>query len=506
MTSADKFLPHLQVLRGVAILLVLLFHLDLSWMGSGYLGVDLFFVISGFLMAHLYGDIESKAKALDFYARRFWRIIPAYAVALIVSVGVAAVFFSLPSELEKVKIHGFWSAALMPNIGFWTDVAYFQDDIYRPFLHLWSLGVELQYYLIFPVVAWFGRRHAWVLVLTAIATFVAFAFVNGVSAKTSFFITLFRLWQFFAGFGAALILRWVIDHRSKGYGEWVGLIALIVIVAIATWPKPTTAILWQAGLVTFASMLVIGMGLPQWVVNSHGGRALQWLGRYSYSIYLVHFPIIIFWSYEPFGGTVTRLASPFDYAGVILLTLVLGIALHYGVEQPFRRPRSIFPLGGAMAAVAGMIMVVGVSAEALKRAQMPPDTFLIAMAPLDRPIWKCGQITRLKDPFSPICQLSPPGASGRNIFLVGNSHADMIKGEVAKAAQLHGLGVFMTVQNTAVGFGITPEWILQQAKQRNVDLSAASSALARSASRGYCASRLSRQGARGIRGIYQPSA
>lgn len=123
-----------------------------------------------------------------------------------------------------------------------------------------------------------------------------------------------------------------------------------------------------------------------------------------------------------------------------------------------------------MAAVAGMIMVVGVSAEALKRAQMPPDTFLIAMALLDRPIWKCGQITRFKDPFSPICQLSPPGASGRNIFLVGNSHADMIKGEVAKAAATHGLGVFMTVQNTAVGFGITPEWILQQAKQRNVDL------------------------------------
>lgn len=267
VASSDKYLPHLQVLRGVAILLVILFHLGLPWMGSGYLGVDLFFVISGFLMAHLYGDIESKASAIDFYARRFWRIIPAYAVVLIVSVGVAATFFSLPSELEKVKTDALWSAALMPNIGFWTDVAYFQDDIYRPFLHLWSLGVELQYYLIFPLIAWFGRRHAWVLALAAIATLTAFAFVNGVSAKTSFFIMPFRLWQFLASFGAALILRRLVNHQSKGRGEWAGLAALIVIVSISTGSKPTTAILWHAALVTFASMIVIGMGLPQWAIR-----------------------------------------------------------------------------------------------------------------------------------------------------------------------------------------------------------------------------------------------
>lgn len=134
------------------------------------------------------------------------------------------------------------------------------------------------------------------------------------------------------------------------------------------------------------------------------------------------------------------------------------------------RDRSFRWGGGLLAAVAGMIMVVGVSAEVLKRAQMPTEDFRIAMASLDRPNWKCGQLARLKDPLSDLCQLSPPGESGRNIFLIGNSHADMIKDEVAKAAATHGWGVLMPTQNNAVGFGYTPEWILQQAKQHNVDL------------------------------------
>lgn len=167
-----EYRKDIQLLRGIAVLLVVLYHLDLGWIKSGFLGVDIFFVISGFLMNLLYDHAHKKI----FFIRRIKRLLPAYFATLLLTV-VVATFITTPVEYNQVVKQALFGLFFSSNFGFWLQNSYFSKAEFNPLLHLWSLGVEIQFYLCVPLLAWLLRnRHIILLACYCSVCSVALAY------------------------------------------------------------------------------------------------------------------------------------------------------------------------------------------------------------------------------------------------------------------------------------------------------------------------------------------
>jgi peptidoglycan/LPS O-acetylase OafA/YrhL len=436
----------IQVLRGAAILSVFAFHLWPRVIPTGYLGVDLFFVVSGFLMASLYD--MSRLSAGAFYLKRATRILPAYYATIFLTVGAGAAIL-LPHELGDVVKSAFWAIGLADNISSWAQASYFDSSYFQPLLHLWSLGVEVQFYLLFPLIAWFWRKAPWAVVLAAAASFAACVIIDPISPKTSFFLTPFRLWEFAIGiFAAKAALAW---PRLQGVrvAPWVGsaglaLIALLVFIPVPEEAHPGPAALAMAG----ATAAILMFGLPLAALRSLPGRALVWLGDYSYSIYLVHYPIICFVLYRAFEGG--RIAHPTGLQCVLIIamSLLAAMALHHGLENRFRGVgRMSFWRGQVFAAVVVMACVA-----VMPVIQSPRFSYAqhrISAAWSDRGVYRCGKLARILHPSAASCELTH--GRGPTYLYVGDSHADAAKTALVAVARQHDVTVRMLTQNCAVG-------------------------------------------------------
>ena len=366
-----NYRPDIDGLRAIAILGVLIFHLDKTLLPGGFLGVDVFFVISGYLITSIIRrDIEAGNFSIArFYERRIRRIMPAFFVVML-AVLIAACMWVLPAEIVPFAKSMRYALFSFGNVYFLSTAKdYFNSDAAQaPLLHTWSLGVEEQFYFVFPFVllglskCCKSRLVMGLLVLGLLVTsFVACLIKANTSTAACFFLLPYRAWEMLAG--ALLTFLPLSTIRPKwvmGMAGWLGLglIVASMIIVSETGFRPGVMALGAC----IGSMLLIAAGAS---AQGHFSafRFLSWgpfvgLGLISYSVYLWHWPLIAFRSHylpEPTHA---------NHAILALASLVLGWASWKWVESPFRRPgslkrRTVFSLWAVIAlAFLGLGMLI----------------------------------------------------------------------------------------------------------------------------------------------------
>jgi peptidoglycan/LPS O-acetylase OafA/YrhL len=387
--AASEFRPDIQGLRAVAVLAVVLFHADVPGLGGGFVGVDVFFVISGFLITGLlWREVSTSGtvRLRSFFAARARRLLPASALVGVVTM-IASALLLPPLQVRSVTLDGITSALYVSNYWFISSgVTYFGHSSMlspSPFQHYWSLGVEEQFYLVWPIMiigtAWLIRRsrrlttkaeatssvHLYlvVLVLVAVASFALSVVLTYLIPPIAFFSLPTRAWQLAVGGLVALtVVYWRrLTTRRAAFVGWTGLALILLACTQLTGATSYPGI--AALLPTLGAALVIGAGCAG---PSRGcGRVLGLspmgaIGRVSYSWYLWHWPLMVF-TPALLGhqvGLATRLAAVLVSLGLAVLTLRF-------VENPLRfadrvrrSPLASLTLGGAATAVAVCVGVV----------------------------------------------------------------------------------------------------------------------------------------------------
>lgn len=459
----------IQILRGVAVLFVVLYHLNARGFKSGFLGVDIFFVISGYLMAVMY-DPE---RISDFYIKRANRLLPAYYVVIFISLQVAMVL-TTPGEYNQVSEQAMFAAFFSSNIGFWMGYPYWENSFFRPLLHLWSLGVEIQFYIIMPLVFWAYKKSRFFIPAVALFSLMLCAVALSISPKTAFFLPFFRLWQFLFGFMVAKHIYG--NKRIKSLTlPWMGVFFLICILCIPLIKvdgisggvingHPGLAAL----LVSVATAGLLSAGIPKWIENNLIANVLERVGKYSYAIYLSHFPVIVFYLYKPFSGTVFEAKNMGDVLLLILLIVCASAFLFHFVETPMRTSKHSIRLT-LFAPLS--ILVFAVLGSQIQRLLIPEKEMLIYQAWFDRSEWRCGKINRLLHPADLVCELRPAvPLPDRRIFLVGDSRADAIKKTFSEVARSKNAIVYFIARNDPLyGAGMTPSQLIQEVEIRKAD-------------------------------------
>ncbi len=371
------FRADIQGLRAVAVAIVVLEHAGAAWLGGGFVGVDVFFVISGFLISgHLVESLrrDGRIDLPRFYAGRARRILPAALVTVLLTAAASALLLS-PLRIVEILHDAAASAVSVPNIVFAVrETDYLAGTAPSPFQHFWSLGVEEQFYLVWPLLLmlafWAGRRSPRVLmavvaVVTA-ASFLASALTTPESPALAFFSPHTRAWEFGVGAliaGAAPLLARVPASAARALG-WLGLalIALATVAYGAALDYPGVA----AALPVAGAALVIAFGGAP--VRGGAGALLStapmgFLGAISYSLYLVHWPILVLVR-ERMG-----LGEPLPAGlGLLLAAAAVPIAwlLFRWVETPLRgrRDGSRRTLAVALSTTAALVVVLLVGAGA----------------------------------------------------------------------------------------------------------------------------------------------
>ncbi|MEM7702574.1 MAG: acyltransferase family protein [Pseudomonadota bacterium] len=364
--AGQSFVPHIQGLRALAVLVVLIHHIAPTVLPGGFLGVDVFFVISGFLIT---SHIEQRRGAgrfdlREFYFRRLRRILPNQ-IAVIAAVLIAAFVWLDKSSFEITAASAAYSAAMMANVFFLQNSGYFAPAAETmPLLHMWSLAVEEQFYLIWPLTltafALMNRRWRSIAFVIAVVALIAVTERAVWSApNAAFYMMPFRILEF--GCGAALVYWRPHSWAGARLASWAApsamailLVCLFVYTPETRFPGlmamvPCTA---TAALIVWGGRSAIGTPLSHpWVVA---------LGDRSYALYLVHWPVIVFL------GVLLPLASPLERIVTILgVTLVLTEMLYRLCERPLRywrlpsrRGRRVFA-GAVMTVMAALTLLGG---------------------------------------------------------------------------------------------------------------------------------------------------
>jgi len=300
-------------LRAIAVLSVVIFHAFPDILPGGFIGVDIFFVISGFLICTIiFANLDKDSFSFtDFYSRRIRRIFPALTIVLITS-WIVAWFALLPEEFKSLGKHILGGVGFVSNLVLWNESGYFDiASIAKPLLHLWSLGIEEQFYLIWPLLMWACYRfHISLIAITAVILLISFIcniFFISTAPVATFYSPLTRTWELL--FGA--VLAWLLlpnqqsnEHalraaiglislKQKNISAVVGLSFIVLSLFLITESSAFPG--WWALLPVMGATLLLLSGPDAWI-NRHvlSTKVLVWLGLISFPLYLWHWPLLAF--------------------------------------------------------------------------------------------------------------------------------------------------------------------------------------------------------------------
>lgn len=445
MTASDhasRFRPDIEGLRAIAVLLVVAAHAKVPGLAGGFVGVDVFFVISGFLITRLLHAEWLASGRIDipgFYARRLRRLLPAYAFMLTFVLLAIRIVYA-PLEQPEWLASGFAATLYYSNLHF----AHLATDYMAPaakldpFLHTWSLGVEEQFYLVWPLLlvlagalARRGRAQAWFLLLggLALASFAASTYLTTVRQPLAFFLPITRAWEFGAGALVALYApRLLAAGRlpaRPALAAGIALAGLVLLLAAAAAYSPLTPFPGAAALLPVAGTTLLILAAPAApgaaVMRLLGQPVMQWLGRLSYGWYLWHWPLLVIGRILlPTPGLVTDLCFA-------ALALAMAQLSHTLVEHPVRsRPffQRLLPTYAMAAAIAlagtGALTLASHSARAI--AESPRFRQLMSSMDDVPVIYRYQCDSWFYDSVLQECKAGAPGG-GKTLVLLGDSHA-----------------------------------------------------------------------------------
>lgn len=332
-----KYRPDIDGLRAIAVLSVVGFHAFPSWVKGGFVGVDIFFVISGYLISTIiFGNLERGSFSYaEFYSRRIKRIFPAL-ILVLVSSFIFGWYVLLATEYKQLGKHLASGAGFVSNFALWFESSYFDSDAkMKPLLHLWSLGIEEQFYIVWPLLLGFVWKHKWnfltLTLLIAVASFAVNIFTVSDYPVGAFYSPLSRFWELMVGGILAYLVLHKPQHLPQMRGQSiVGLILITLGIFLVSDNSMFPG--WWALLPTIGAFLIISAGPDAWL-NQHllGSRFLVWIGLISYPLYLWHWPLLSFARIVEGQATSSEIRIALVFVSVALAWLTYRF-----IERPIR--------------------------------------------------------------------------------------------------------------------------------------------------------------------------
>lgn len=482
-----KYRSEIDGLRAVAVLPVILFHAGVGLFSGGFVGVDIFFVISGYLITLiLLDEIErGEFSIARFYERRARRILPALFLVMACCIP-AAWFWMIPDQLRDFGRSVIAVVFFVSNFLFWREEGgYFAAAAeLKPLLHTWSLAVEEQYYLFAPLslaVLWrFGRRAVfWMVVATALASLLAAEWGWRHASVANFYLPQFRIWELLAGSICGFLASSRTPRPNNLFGAaGLGLILFSIFYFDASTPFPS---LYALAPVGGAALIVMYAHKGTWVARLLSMPVFTGIGLISYSAYLWHQPLFAF-------ARIRSMSEP--PAWLLLVLAVLSLALAYlswrFVEQPFRR-RPILLLPGrravfAASAAVGLLFAGfgfygsesgGIPARfaapepGSRSAQLLTSTLMHSLGQ------KCGSPQETAG-SADLCPVFAPENPKLRILVIGDSHSYTILPAFATVGKENavyslGLGSCPPINRASIKNGVFEPGVCEDLTRRQVD-------------------------------------
>lgn len=474
-------LPQIDVLRAAAVLAVVLYHAVPDFLPGGFIGVDVFFVISGYVIARGYQDriICGDITLITFFKRRIRRLFPASAL-LVVVCAIVGIAILEPAPLLNLGWSIFFTSVFMQNVYFWSQGDYFSGPLNKPLLHMWSLAVEEQFYFILPATFLLLRKFKFiifVLIAILVLSYTTSFLLDVRSPKTVFYWLPFRLWQFGIGILAFNLTKWAAGRWSIAQTQSL-VMALVLIGGSsftggywAEFPGPGNTLVCVA--VAYALFTFDVSNKPVTPVFNYA--PVLFVGQISYSWYLWHWPPLSF-----FYLSFHRAPGPVEGLMFATFSFLLAWISYSLVENPIRKGKgstdSLFRIWKFVTCGFIGFGLFTYYSNGLS-FRYPKELQRLYLAELEGNTSRCDYIQVLLNPDREFCIISLGAPENPTLLFVGDSHVAVIQESLLILGEELNLTILMATRNCDVGrfgtFSFCSDDVLnaliEQVKDRSID-------------------------------------